>query len=119
MLDRQQFDTILLVIGFLLPAIILLVFAWFGWFANKRPTIKLWRFQTFKWGLFIAVDTAVFVPAGVHLLLPGQQGNGLWRIAVRLGTILWILSLAASLVGKGSEKYFCFVGASCCFWVFL
>jgi hypothetical protein len=79
MLDHPQFDLILLVTGFLLPAIILLVFGWFGWFANKRPAIK-------------------------ESLLPARHTSGLWHLSVRLGAILWILSLAAALAGKGSGR---------------
>jgi hypothetical protein len=109
MFDDPRFGTGLLVIVFFFPVIGYLVLAWLGWFGNRRRTIKAWRVRTFRWALFIAaVDTAAFVPVGVLLLQPAEQARGLLRLAGRLGTVLWILSLAGSLAGKGSERILLF-----------
>jgi len=87
---------------FFLPAILCLVFVCFGWFANKRPSIKEWRITTFRWALILApLATVLFFTSAVHLLLRLKPAQGSWLLFNYLAIALWALCLAAAFTGKG------------------
>ena len=69
MLEHRQFNRILPVGLFLLPAAISPFFAWSVWVANKRPAIATWRLTAFNWVLISSLATmAIFVPSCVHMM---------------------------------------------------
>jgi hypothetical protein len=102
MTEHRDFDGILLVGVFFLPAAVSLFFAWSVWIANKRPAIATWRLATFKWGLISApVTMAVFIPSCLHMIRTMEPARGVWLMANRLGIILWLAGFAAALTGRG------------------
>jgi hypothetical protein len=101
----SKFGEVALVAVFLLPAVILLAFAWSVWIANKRPMIQEWRLKAFRWGLLAASgSTAWFVVACLHLFSAGEPARGFWLFFNWVGILGWLFGFAASLAGKGSGR---------------
>jgi hypothetical protein len=106
---RSSFSALIVVLLFFLPATLCLVFACFGWMANKRPSIREWRLVTFQWGLIVASVTTVWLlPSMVHKLITLQPVQGFWLLYNRLAVALWVLCLAAALVGQRSGRVLLF-----------
>ena len=106
---RSSFNAFIVALLFSLPATLCLVFACFGWMANKRPSITEWRLVTFQWGLILAsVTTVLLLPSMVHQLITLQPVQGLWLLYNRLAAALWILGLAAAVVGQRSGRVLLF-----------
>jgi hypothetical protein len=109
MRDHHNFDVFLLILGFLLPAQILLLFAWFVSIANKQPLSAEWRRKAFRWGLFAATGvTAWFFAFGLHYLKVGEPAQHFWLFMNWLGIVVSLLCLAASLAGKGAGRILLF-----------
>ena len=90
---------------FLLPAIISLFFAWSVWIGNKRPAVSKWRLSMFKAGLIVAiVATATFFSSAAHYTMTQQIAEGIWLELNWTGAVLWLVCLAAALMGKGSGR---------------
>lgn len=90
---------------FFVPAIILLFFAWSVWSGNKPPTVSKWRLSTFKTGLVVAIAaTAAFFPGAAHYTITQQRAEGIWLALNWTGAVLWLVCLAAGLMGKGSGR---------------
>lgn len=102
MSEHPDFNAILLVGLFFLPATVSLYFAWSVWIANKRPAIATWRLNTFRWGLISALVTmAIFIPSCIHMIRTLEPAKGVWLMANRLGVLLWLAGLVFALTGKG------------------
>src|SRR5580658_2404647 len=121
MRGHHNFDVFLLVFGFLSPAQILLLFAWFVSIANKQPVSAEWRRKAFRWGLFAATGvTAWFFAFCLHYLKVGEPAQHFWLFMNWLGIVVWMLCLAASLAGKGAGRILLFAwgyhGLCWCVW---
>jgi hypothetical protein len=107
--DHHNFDVFLLVFGFLLPAQILLLFAWFVTIANKPPVFAEWRRKVFTWGLFAATGVTLwFFAFCVHFLRARESAQRFWLFMNWLGLVVWMFCLAASLTGKGARRILLF-----------
>lgn len=95
--------------GFLLPALILLLFAWFVSIANKQLVFAEWRRKAFRWGLFAATGvTAWFIAFCLHYLRVGEPAQRFWLFMNWLGLVVWLLCIAASLAAKGAGRILLF-----------
>ncbi len=109
MLGHSNFGEFAFVAIVLLPAVVLLVFAWLDWTANKRTAIQEWRLKAFRWGLVAASgSTAWFFAACLHLLGAEQPAQGIWLVFNWIGILLWLVGLAAALAGKGAGRILLF-----------
>src|SRR5271155_4618917 len=98
MRDHHNLDVFLLVFVFLLPAQVLLLFAWFVSVANKQPVLAEWRRKTFGWGLFAATGvTAWFFAFCVHFVRVGVPAQRLWLVLGFLRFLLFVLWLSGFL----------------------
>jgi hypothetical protein len=89
----------------LLPALVLLVFAWLVWIANKRPVTQAWRLTAFRSGLVAASGSTVwFFATCVHLLRAGEPAQGIWLFSNWISILLWMFGLTAALAGKGAGR---------------
>ncbi len=101
----SNFGKVAFVSILLLPAVILLAFAWSVWIANKRPMIREWRLKAFGSGMLAASgSTAWFVVACLHLLSAGEPAQGAWLFFNWMGTLLWLFGLGAAFSGKGAGR---------------
>jgi hypothetical protein len=109
MLEHPNFNILVITYIFLLPAIALLLFAWFFWIGNKRPIMEAWRHQVFRYGLFsAALTTILFAVSGLHLLRTLEPAQGVWLLINWFGLFIWLSALAASLSGKGWARVLLF-----------
>jgi hypothetical protein len=105
MRDHSNFGELAFVAMLLLPAVVLLVFAWIVWIVNKCPVIQAWRLTAFRSGLVAASgSTAWFFATCLHLLGAEQLPQGFWLFFNWLGISLWLFGLAAAVAGKGAGR---------------
>ena len=105
MVAHGHFNAALVAFLFLLPAVVLLLFAWFVWIGNKRPAISPWRLATFQRALILASLTyAMSVITGCHLLWTLEPARGAWLAANWLEMVTRLGAIAAAVAGRGSGR---------------
>lgn len=109
MRDPRNLDDFIFVFVYLLPAQVLLLFTWFVSIAKKQPALVEWRRKGFSWALFVATGlTAWFFACSVHYRSKGEPPQGVWLFMNRLGLVVLVFCLAASLTGKGARRVLLF-----------